>query len=172
MAELQWKEINCQLLRLVVANCLLAANSPSHSLPTYSLFVKFIFFDRLGLAGERDICQHHQIQHHWAPASPGRKWVWCLLITGPGNSLMRQGFPMGRFWTSPLNFCWVSGTLPSCQDPVEGSLHMDRSEWPQEPSRKSLSRRRVKGEDKWRHGKESRNILRIYYLSVLQITSI
>lgn len=46
MDELQWKEINCQLLRLVVANCLLAADSPSHSLPTYSFFVKFIFSDR------------------------------------------------------------------------------------------------------------------------------
>lgn len=83
---------------------------------------------------------------------------------------------MGRFWTSPPNFCWVSGTLPSCQDTAEGSVHMDRGEWPQEPSRKSLRRRKVKGEDKWRDGKESRkyikDLLFVSFANYLNLTTL
>lgn len=91
---------------------------------------------------------------------------------------MRQGLPMGRFWKFPLNFCWVSGTLPSCQDTVERNLHMDRGEWPQEPSRKILRRRKGKREEreKWRDGKESRkyikDLLFVSFANYLNLTAL
>lgn len=127
----------------------------------------------LGLAGERGT----SASIAWSSITgltrhQERKWVRWLLITGPGSSLMRQGFPVGRFWTSPLASAGYLGLQHHCQDTVEEFGHGQR--WiASEPSRKSL-RRKVKWEEKKNGGmgRETGNILRIYYWSVLQVHSI